>query len=143
MNNSKTASEAENAFSIELKKRGHTIIGQRFPVDLTSEYKGKKYYWEIKSTKGNGTNQYYGSVSLNQLNVAQSKKKQFKFVFMSKMKNKWIINEYNLNEFVKFIKPGTIRITFATPPAKTTKYRPINLKRLRELLLFMNSFISK
>lgn len=139
----KTAKEAEEAFAKYLCKNGHEIIGRNSPVDIVSDRKGQRYFFEIKSTILNAKNNFFGAVTLNQLKTALLNQKKYRFVIARKINQQWVFKIYPLKKFLNFCGNGSFRIAFNIPKTRNGKFlrsKKMNITRLKRLIEFHKSF---
>ena len=138
----KTAKEAEKAFAEYLIKKGHRVTGRNSPVDIVSNYRGKEYCFEIKSTILNARNNFFGAVTLNQLKTALFNQKYYRFVIARRINNKWSFKIYTLKQFLPFCGNGSFRIAFNIPKSQGCRIHrsKMTIPRLKKLISFHKRF---
>jgi tetratricopeptide (TPR) repeat protein len=123
--NSKSDTEAKNAFVKDLALRGFTDIRiTNRPCDIIALKNGRQHYFEVKKTK-RGTNgdtrSVFGAATLTEWECALNNEDTFWFVIAS-LKNKWVFHEYTPDEFMKFstIPPCKIYLDVPNKEEKAT-----------------------
>jgi hypothetical protein len=104
---------AKQAFIEALAERGFRAKVTSAPADITAEYAGERYYFEIKFT--NQASRYFGAATLTEWEAALGHANHFFFVTAQQHPSGWVFHEYTPDEFMAFSTIPPFKVFFQIP----------------------------
>jgi hypothetical protein len=116
--NLKSDVPAKEAFCRELLRRGYSdarIVGS--PADILATKDGEAWYFEIKFTRTKKPN-YFGAATLTEWIPASRNPARFRFVVAYESADKWLFDEYTVEQFMTYSYVPPFKIYFNVPVPK-------------------------